>query len=532
VTAPVTANVAELLAAAAQRVGESVAVVEPATRRAVTWRELDDAATRVANGLGGLGAIAGNRVVLAVGNRIEFVTTYFALLRAQLVAVPVNPRAKTGELARMVADSGARLVVADPTTVTAARSAAAGLEDALEGADEELRARARVPHVVVLDAPAVPGETSYADLAAATPTPLPRATDAEKLAVLLYTSGTSTPPRAAMLSHRALLANVEQAAAVEPPMMRPDDVVLGVLPLHHVYGLNAVLGQVARRGARLVLLDGFDVEGSLDVLAQEHVTVVPGAPQVFAAWRGVDDLGQRLAGVRLLLSGAAPIAADLVSEIEARTGLTVHQGYGLTETGPVVTSTLCSKTAKPGSVGSALPGVGLRLRDDAGDEPEGEDPGEIQVSGENLFDGYWPDASEGPVDGWLATRDVGFLDEDGDLFLVDRLDDLVMVSGFNVYPLEVEQVLAEVAGVAEAAVVGEPDPITEETVVAFVRAEPDVDPDLLVARIHAHCAARLARFKRPTTVHVVAALPHTVTGKVSKGRLRATVRRRSLGLAE
>jgi long-chain acyl-CoA synthetase len=210
----------------------------------------------------------------------------------------------------------------------------------------------------------------------------------------------------------------------------------------------------------------------------------------------------------------------------------VHQGYGLTEAAPVVTSTLCSATVKPGSVGAALPGVRVRLRDDEGREPEGEDPGEIQVSGDNLFDGYWPDASDGPVDGWLATRDIGFLDEDGDLFLVDRVDDVVVVSGFHVYPTEVEEVLAEVSGVAEAAVVGEPDTVTGETVVAFVRAEPDTDPDLLVARVNAHCAVRLARFKRPTSVHVVAALPHTVTGKLSKGRLRATVRRRNLGLLE
>ncbi len=527
-----TANLAELLGAAARRSGGTVAVVEPSTGRTPTWADLDHAATRVANGLAALGALAGNRVVLDVGNRFEFVTTYFGVLRAQLVAVPVNPRAATGDLARILADSRARVVVADAGTVTRARAAVAGLADALEDAEEELRGTVPVPHLVVLDAPALPGETPYADLVDVPATPVPETTDPEKLAVLLYTSGTSTRPRAAMLSHRALLANVEQAAAVDPPIIRSDDVVLGVLPLHHVYGLNAVLGQVVRRAARLVLLDGFDVEGSLDVVAREAVTVVPGAPQVLAGWQGVDDLGQRLSGVRLLLSGAAPIPPDVVADVQARTGLTVHQGYGLTEAGPVVTSTLCSRSVKPGSVGSPLPGVRLRLRDESGQPPEGEDPGEIQVSGANLFDGYWPAGADGPVDGWLATRDVGFLDEDGDLFLVDRLDDLVVVSGFNVYPVEVEEVVGEVTGVAEVAVIGQPDDHTGESVVAYVRAEPDVDPDLLVARVEAHCAERLARFKRPTRVHVVAALPHTVTGKLAKGRLRASVRRRDLGLLE
>ncbi|HEU4511564.1 MAG TPA: AMP-binding protein [Nocardioidaceae bacterium] len=528
-------NLADLLARAAQESPDKVALVEAASGRRMTWAELDAEADRVARGLSALGLVAGYRVMIALTNRVEFVTGYFGALRARLVAVPVNPRATTGEMVRMMADCGARAVVADLGTVTTVRSAVAGLEDALTGADEELRARTVVPRVVVASAPALPGEAAWADLVAEEGRALPVPEDPEALAVLLYTSGTSGRPRAAMLSHRALVANIEQAAAVDPPLITGDDVVLGVLPLFHVYGLNAVLGQVVRQRARMVLAEGFDVQGTLDVVEDEAVTVVPVAPPVFAYWRDVEDLPERLRSVRVVLSGSAPLAPELVARFEERTGITVHQGYGLTEAAPVVTSTRCSATPKQGSVGAALPGIELRLVDDAGHTPEGEDPGEIWVKGDNLFSGYWPDGADGPDDeGWWPTGDVGFLDSEGDLFLVDRLKELVIVSGFNVYPVEVEDVIGELATVAEAAVIGIPDERTGEAVAAFVKGRPgtSLTPDELAEEVREHCAARLARFKQPSVVNVVDELPHTVTGKVAKGRLRATERRRHLGLLE
>jgi long-chain acyl-CoA synthetase len=190
---------------------------------------------------------------------------------------------------------------------------------------------------------------------------------------------------------------------------------------------------------------------------------------------------------------------------------------------------------KAGSVGAALPGIEIRLVDEAGGDPESGDAGEIWIRGDNLFSGYWPDGADGPdPEGWYATGDVGFLDADGDLFLVDRLKELVIVSGFNVYPVEVEDVVREVDGVAEAAVIGTPDKRTGEAVVAYVkpRAGSTYSAEELETMVREHCAVRLARFKRPTEVHVVDALPHTVTGKVAKGRLRAARRRRNLGLLE
>jgi long-chain acyl-CoA synthetase len=543
-------NLADLLRRAAQESPERVALVEAASGRRVTWAELDAEADRVAEGLSCLGLVAGFRVMICLSNRVELVAAYLGALRARLVAVPVNPRSATGETVRTIADCGARAVVADAGTVTTVRSAVAGLEDALVGADEELRARAVVPRVVVVSAPTLPGEVAWSDLVTGAGRELPTPEDPEALAVLLYTSGTSGRPRAAMLSHRALVANIEQAAAVDPPLVTVEDVVLGVLPLFHVYGLNAVLGQVLRQQARLVLVEGFDAERTLEVIAQQAVSVVPVAPPVLAYWRDVEDLADRLRTVRVVLSGSAPLAPELIADFEERAEVTVHQGYGLTEAAPVVTSTQCSKNKgsrsqggrsqggtmpERGSVGAALPGISVRLVDEAGQTPEGEDPGEIWLKGDNLFSGYWPDAADGPgEDGWWPTGDVGFLDPDGDLFLVDRLKDLVVVSGFNVYPVEVEDVVTELDAVARAAAIGVPDEATGEAVAVYVEQAPGsgLTADEVAEQVREHCAVRLARFKQPTTVHVVDELPHTVTGKVARGRLRATERRRHLGLLE
>ncbi|HEY0951476.1 class I adenylate-forming enzyme family protein [Nocardioides sp.] len=511
-------DITELVSGAAAEHPDRLAVVE-AGGRSLTWSGLEDEVGRIATGLGETGVLGGARVMIAVGNRLEFVTTYLGVLRAQAVAVPVNPRSTAAELARMLADSGSRLVVADPHTVGAVREAVASLE-------------APAPVVAVVEAEPLSGERPYAALREAEARPVPPLQDPEKLAVLLYTSGTSGRPRAAMLTHRALLANLDQIARVDPPMIHGDDVVLGVLPLFHVYGLNAVLGGVLRHRAKLVLVEHFDPHETLSLIDDEACSVVPVAPPVFAHWEHEEHLAEHLGPVRLVLSGSAPLAADVLERFTARTGVAVHQGYGLTEAAPVVTSTLCSQAPPAGSVGAALPGVELRLVDESGRPPEGDDPGEIQIRGANLFSGYWPDGDGGPdEDGWWSTGDVGFLDPAGDLFLVDRIKDLVIVSGFNVYPVEVEEVLAEVDGVEEAAVIGVADPDTGEAVVAYVRA-PGADPAAVAAAARAHCEERLARFKRPSRIEVVETLPKTGTGKVQKGRLRGIERRRALGLLE
>ena len=263
-----------------------------------------------------------------------------------------------------------------------------------------------------------------------------------------------------MLTHRALLANIEQVAAVEPPMIHGDDVVLGVLPLFHVYGLNAVLGVVLRHRAKLVLAAALRPAGDPRPDRRRGLQRRPGrAAGVRLLARRRSTLRERLGPVRLMLSGlGAAVARARSRSSPSATGIPIHQGYGLTEASPVVTCTLCSEELQNGSVGAALPGIEIRLVDELGQPPEGEDPGEISIRGANLFSGYWPDGCDGPdEDGWWSTGDVGFLDPSGDLFLVDRLKELVIVSGFNVYPIEVEDVIREVDGVTEAAVIGVAD---------------------------------------------------------------------------
>ena len=272
-TRPMDSNVAELLSRAASQEPDKKILSEAATGRTVTCSGLEELVQRVVQGLDDAGMVAGYRVMIATGNRIEFVAAYLGALRAGMVVVPVNPRSATGELIRMLADSGTRMVIADGDTISTVRAAVGGLGEAMEAAGYEATTR---PRIVTVGTTLSPGERSWDQLIATLGGPSPRRVDPETLAVLLYTSGTSGRPRAAMLSHRALLANIEQVAEVMPQMITGRDVVLGVLPLFHVYGLNAVLGQVLRQQARLVLVDGFDPEGSLDLIEDEAISVAAG----------------------------------------------------------------------------------------------------------------------------------------------------------------------------------------------------------------------------------------------------------------
>jgi long-chain acyl-CoA synthetase len=550
-------NVADLVRQAAQDAPDHLAVVAGDDR--LTWAELDRAVDGVAAAWSGAGLVAGFRVALAMANSLDFVTAYFGALRAGLVVVPLNPAGTADEVRSMLGAVNARVVLADDTSVAAVRAAVDELAGTGGSGGEHSPDAEAVPMVVPVGVASRPGERSHDELlAAASSAPAVPPADPETLAVLLFTSGAAGPP--AMLTHRALLANLDQLAAIEPPVMTPADVVLGVLPMCHVYGLNAVLGMVARVAGTLVLVRRFTPESSLDLVAAEQVTNVPAVPTVFASWlRAVADdaeLARRLAGVRLLVSGAAPLRPSLRSALHAATGLVVQEGYGLTEAGPVVTSTLCSAGAVPGTqgmpesaesgvpeeatvqvtptgrakhtVGAPLPGVELRIVDETGAEVEVGEPGQVLVRGPNLFSGYWPDGADAPGEkGWLATGDIGYLDEDGDLVLVDRIKELVIVSGFNVYPREVEEAIAELDGVSEVAVVAMPDPQTGEAVRAYV--VPTAGAQVSAEDVRRHCEVRLARFKRPSVVEIVPELPRSVTGKVAKSSLRRAARESAIG---
>ncbi len=291
-----------------------------------------------------------------------------------------------------------------------------------------------------------------------------------------------------------------------------------MLPLFHIYGLNAGLGLAARMAGTTVLLERFEPRSSLQAIRELGVTSIAGAPPMYVSWSAEGSLRESMDNVRLLISGASPLPPSVFHQFRTITGKPIWEGYGLTECSPVVTTTLASKSPEPGSVGRPISGVQVSLRDVDGREVVEGDPGELCVKSKGLLTGYWPDAAS-PVDseGWFHTGDVAILDEVGDYRLVDRRKDLVIVSGFNVYPREVEAVLAQHPAVAEVAVVGVPHPLTGESVKAVVVLRKGVpEPDDL----RAFSEARLARFKCPSIIEFASKLPRAATGKVTKARLR------------
>ena len=476
-------NVAGLVAAQASARGERLALVDPAAGVRLTWAELDARVTAAASAITSTGLVAGQRVAILGRNSAAWAIAWYGVLRAGLVAVPVNPQSTSGELGRVLDHSGAALLLTDGSVP---------LPDG------------RITPTLGLATDWQPGPAVAA----------PR--DPEALAALLYTAGTSGRPRAAMLTHRALLAHCANAAAVG--QLKADDVLLAVLPLFHVYGLNAVLDTAAWIGAACVVGDGLGGDGlggarSGDVLRDEGVTVLPTSPD------GLRLLLQRLepasfASVRLALTGAAPLSEELAAAFTATTGVVVDEGYGLTEAAPGVATTVGGERHGAGHVGRLLPGVEARIDDGLGGPGTDTEPGHLWIRGANLFSGYWPDGADGPdADGWYDTGDIGYL-ADGELYLVDRSRELIIVHGFNVFPSEVEEVIAELPGVRSVAVVGQPSAASGERVAAFVTGEVTADD------VQAHCERRLARFKRPAVVTVVDELPRGVTGKTRKGELR------------
>lgn len=347
--------------------------------------------------------------------------------------------------------------------------------------------------------------------------------DGDDIAVMMFTSGTAGSPRAAMLSHANLLTNVQQGVSARDHT-HEGDVVYGVLPLFHIFGLNVVLGVSFTVGATVLLVQRFDPATAVESIVQRGVTVVPGAPSMWVAFSHFDELpDDSFASVRLALSGAARLPKVASDRMRERFGLSIYEGYGLTEASPVVTSS-AGLECRPGSVGRLLVGQEMRLVDDDGDDVPVGDAGEIWVRGANVFHGYFedPEATERVLnDGWLLTGDIGMVDDDGYLYLVDRAKDLIIVSGFNVFPAEVEEVLQGHPAVAEVGVLGVPHPHKGEAVKAFVVLAPghDVDEDTLID----YACDYLARYKCPTKVIFVDQLPRNAAGKLVRRELEGTV---------
>jgi long-chain acyl-CoA synthetase len=483
---------------------EHVAIISRGVE--TTYGQLSDEVAKVRGGLVKLGVGSGDRVALLCGNGLYFVEIYLAALGLGAVVVPLNPQSPSPEIEHEIATVGASVVVVEP-------SAAA----AWNGVDR--RAVPSVRHVIATENGGVETETHFADLIASDPADLVEVKP-DALALLIFTSGTAGSPRAAMLSHGNLLANIDQGRSAKATI-GTGDIVYGVLPMFHIFGLNVVLGLSLANGATVVLIKRFDPSTALDTVRERGITVIPGAPPMWLTFSHFDEApADSFATVRLALSGAAKMPEDATRRLQHRFGLQLAEGYGLTEASPVVTSS-AGLPLKIGSVGKVLDGISVRIVDDDGDDVLEGDAGEIWVKGPNVFMGYLDDPEVTrrvlTSDGWLRTGDIATTDGDGYLFLLDRAKDLIIVSGFNVYPAEVEEVIAQHPAVAEVGVAGVPHPHSGEAVKAWVvvRHGMQVDEDTLIA----WCTERLARYKCPSKVLFVDELPRNVSGKLLRRSL-------------
>ncbi|MEY2472894.1 MAG: long-chain acyl-CoA synthetase, partial [Actinomycetota bacterium] len=419
-----------------------------------TYGDLRKQVAEVRGGLTRIGIEPGDRVGLALANNWFFVVAYLATLGVGAVAVPVNPNSPAAELQGELASVRPKALIAG----AAAANAVNGLDNGALG----------IAHVFAPDGSGIEGAQDFESLLGGEPTPIvDRLPD--DIAVLIFTAGTGGAPKAAMLTHNNLLSNIEQAQSHQGQEVLPSDVALGVLPMFHIFGLNVVLGIALHAGASVVLVERFDPVSAVDTIRDRKVTVVAGAPTMFATMMSLPRATARdLASVRLALTGAATLPPEVASGFADHFNVPLRQGYGLTEASPVVTAQALDGEPRPYSIGQPVPGVELRLVDEEGEDALEGDAGEIWVRGPNVFPGYWEDekatADAKTEDGWLRTGDVAVTDDDGYLYLIDRAKDLIIVSGFNVYPAEVEAAIAAHPGVVDVAVVGVAHPHTGETV--------------------------------------------------------------------
>jgi long-chain acyl-CoA synthetase len=465
----------------------------------LTYRALDERSERAAGLMLDRSIEPGDRVAIMLPNRPEFAVIYYGVLRAGAVVVPMNPLLKAREVTHYLNDSGARLLFAAPECAgeAAAGAAAVGAElITVDGAFDGL-----------LDAA----------------TPFGPVIDREDTdtAVILYTSGTTGQPKGAELTHANLTTNVE-VTATDLIQVRSDDVIFGGLPLFHSFGQTCGLNTAVSVGACLTLVSRFTPEKAFEVLARDRVTVFEGVPTMYVALLAAPDrLDHDVSMLRVCVSGGAALPVEVLRGFEATFGCVILEGYGLSETSPVASFNHPDRIRKPGSIGTAIRGVQLRIVDDNGHDVAPGEVGEIAIRGDNLMKGYWgrPEAtSEAIPDGWFRSGDLGRADEDGCLYIVDRKKELIIRGGYNVYPREIEEVLYEHPAVVEAAVVGVPDPTLGEEVGAAVVLKPGAD--VTAEEIREHVKALVAAYKYPRHVWLEATLPKGPTGKVLKREIR------------
>ncbi len=491
------ASVVHVLAGAARAAPDAEALVCGDDRLGYDgyWR----AVQTMARQLRGEGVAPGDRVAVILPNGLEIAVASLAVMAAGAVLVPLNPLYTAHELTYILGDAAPRLVIAAP------------------GHDATTAAQARLPGPIPTRAPVIAAEAAEAEL-------LP---DPGSLGMIQYTGGTTGKPKGVMLGHDALAANVAQREARLPTRWQQERVLI-VTPLYHSYATAMGLFLAANCAGALHVLPRYDGQAVIDTIAAARITIFAGSPAIYGDLLSRPDLeAADLSSLRLCYSGSAPLSRGVHESWEARLRCPILEGYGQTEAGPVLSFMDPEGARMPGTVGTALPGTEIGLVDSATGAPltDSDAPGEIRARGPQIMRGYWnnPDESAAALrDGWLHTGDIGTLDRHGVLTIRDRKKDMVIVSGFNVYPREIEEALFAHPQVREAAVVGRPDPRKGEALVAFVVPVPEGTTS--DAELRAFLAERLTRYKLPTEIRFVGALPRSPIGKIDKTVLRAKAR--------
>src|SRR5215467_1716982 len=476
-----------------------------------SYCELDEQSGRLAAGLQAAGLAPGQVVAVQLPNLPQFLIAYFGALKAGLVVLPLNPLLMAPEIEYHLTDSSAALLV--------------GFEGLHAEAAKACEVTGTPFYLVSMTQDPLPeGAHSVLELFSMDPLEEPggdvTARDADDTAVLIYTSGTTGKPKGAELTHFQMYMNCTVAGELFGA--RRDDVTLAVLPFFHVFGLSSVVNVSVRYGGCLSVVPRFEPKAVLDALERDRCTVLPGVPTMLHALAQQDITGRDMSALRVAVSGGASLPEDVMRTFEGKYGVTVLEGYGMSET-----ASTCSfnrgDDRRPLSIGKPIWGVQMRVGD-ANDRPlpPGRDNvGEILIRGHNVMKGYLGQAEVTATTlrgGWLHSGDLGYMDADGFYFIVDRIKDLVIRGGYNVYPREVEEVLYAHPAILEAAVIGRPDERLGEEVVAVV--VPREGAELGAGDVIAYCRERLAAYKCPREIRFMAELPKGPSGKILKAALR------------
>lgn len=499
-------NIAHLLdRAAKQHAGKTAVYFED---QALTYAELADATARFAGGLHKLGVQPGDRIAVHLPNMPQFVVAIWGAFKAGAVPTPMNPQLRRREIAHQLQDAGAKIILALVHNL-------AEVEKAVE----------EVGDVQIIG---VGGPSDHPRFREMLTQPCFVERDGGDPALQPYTSGTTGKPKGVVLTHRNLSSNVEaiNALLTLPPEHHR---MLVPLPMFHITGMTVMMLAPLAQGATIYPMLRWDAEETLQLIQEHAITSMVGVPTLF-----IDMLNHPkcdaydLSSLKVCSSGGAKLPEPVLEAFERKFGVTVYEGYGLTETSPVTHTNLAAPARKPGSVGVPIPGCQARVLDPAGGELPAGQVGELVVQGPMVMKGYHnaPEATAEVLDaqGWFRTGDLAYVDAEGYTYIVDRKKDMVLTGGYNVYPKEIEHVLFEHPAVADCAVVGVPDARKGETVKACIVLKPNFQRgEVLAEEIRQHCLKELAAYKHPRVIEFFDALPRTGSGKVQKFKLKESL---------